>query len=110
MRDASKYDFHALRTTFVTLALSGANPMPVEKVIALTGHRVVETVMKHYFKPRGTDYRSELEAAMPNALSGRRGQQPGLSAVDPVETMAAQLKTMSSADKKRLMKMIGGEE
>jgi len=106
MRDASKYDFHALRTTFVTLALGGKNPMPVEKVIALTGHRTVETAMKYYFKPEGADFKKELEAAMPKSLSGRKGAKLALPEADPLANLAAQLKKLTKADKMRLSAML----
>lgn len=106
MRDASKYDFHALRTTFVTLALGGKNPMPVEKVIALTGHRTVETAMKYYFKPEGADFKNELEAAMPKSLSGRKGTRLALPEGDPLANLAAQFKKLNKADKKRLSAML----
>jgi len=110
MRDASKYDFHALRTTFVTLALSGKNPMPVEKVIALTGHRLVETAMKFYFKPRGTDFRSDLEMAMPKTLTEGKGALSQPRKVDRVEILAEQFQSLSESDRAKLamLLMTGG--
>jgi integrase len=66
-RKASKYDFHALRTTFVTLALSAG--IGVEILKALTGHATVEIVMRHYFKPKGSDFEKQLCAAMPASLT-----------------------------------------
>lgn len=72
-RLASKYDFHALRTTFVTLALSAG--IGVEILKALTGHATVEIVMRHYFKPKGSDFMNELTKAMPKVLtSTKRGK------------------------------------
>ncbi|MFA7172636.1 MAG: tyrosine-type recombinase/integrase [Kiritimatiellia bacterium] len=110
MRDASKYDFHALRTTFVTLALGGPNPMPVEKIIALTGHRTVETAMKYYFKPQGSDFKKELEAAMPKSLSGRKGTRKALpeAQTDPVAAMAAQLQSFTPEQRAQLAKILKG--
>ena len=67
MRYASIFDMHSLRTTFVTLAISGG--LPVEKVIAITGHSTVKTAMTYYFKPKGTDYRQELLSALPDCLT-----------------------------------------
>jgi len=60
-------------------------------------------------KPKGSDFRNELEAAMPQALSGRR---PALPATDPVAIIAEQLQAMSEADRTRLMEMMkpGGAE
>jgi integrase len=46
-RAASVIDWHSLRTTFVTRALCGG--MRVEDLQTLTGHRIVETVLKHYY-------------------------------------------------------------
>jgi integrase len=66
-RHASKYDFHALRTTFVTLALSAG--IGVEVLKALTGHATVEIVMRHYFKPKGSDFADQLTKAMPAVLT-----------------------------------------
>jgi integrase len=66
-RAASKYDFHALRTTFVTLALSAG--IGVEILKALTGHATVEIVMRHYFKPKGSDFAVQLTKAMPAVLT-----------------------------------------
>ena len=106
MRDASKYDFHALRTTFVTLAIGAKNPMPVEKVIALTGHRTVETAMKYYFKPNGADFKNELEAAMPQSLSKLPGAKRLLPETDFVAHLADQLKKLSKVDKVRLSKLL----
>ncbi len=102
MKDASKYDFHALRTTFVTLALSGKNPMPIEKVIALTGHRVVETAMKFYFKPKGTDFRSDLELAMPRTLTHGRDTLPQPRTVNKVEALAEQFQCLSESERAEL--------
>ena len=73
-RQASKYDFHALRTTFVTLALSAGIGVDILK--ALTGHATVEIVMRHYFKPKGSDFMNELTKAMPKVLTSTKKAQP----------------------------------
>ena len=67
VRAASKYDFHALRTSFVTLAINGG--ISIDKLRALTGHKTVDIVLKHYFKPKGTDVANDLEKAMPGILT-----------------------------------------
>ena len=67
IKSASKYDFHALRTTFVTIAIK--NGISIDKLRALTGHATVEIVMRHYFKPKGTDFSNELAQVMPQALT-----------------------------------------
>ena len=67
VRAASKYDFHALRTSFVTLAINGG--ISIDKLRALTGHKTVDIVLKHYFKPKGTDVANDLGKAMPGILT-----------------------------------------
>jgi len=64
---ASRYGFHALRTTFVTLAISAG--FSVDKLRALTGHSTVDTVLRHYFKPKGIDFSEELRRVMPAVLT-----------------------------------------
>jgi integrase len=80
VRAASKYDFHALRTTFVTLAINGG--ISIDKLRALTGHQTVDIVLKHYFKPKGTDVADDLEKALPKILTKRRPSPP-VPAVEP---------------------------
>jgi len=86
MRAASKYDFHALRTTFVTLAIS-AGIISTDKLRALTGHATVEIVMRHYFKPKGTDFADELTRSMPKVLTASAKEDKALEAAKPVGVM-----------------------
>jgi hypothetical protein len=67
---ASVRDFHALRTTWITLALMQG--MPLELVQTVTGHATAEIVMEHYFKPQ----REQLRAAMQNCLPGLLSSKP----------------------------------
>ena len=111
LKAASKYDFHGLRTTFVTLALNAG--IGVDKLKALTGHNTVEVVLKHYFKPKGTDVAGELEAAFPTSLTGRISTEPRPAALpeaktDHVAEIAAQFKGLNKADRARLAKMLQG--
>jgi integrase len=68
---ASKYDFHCLRTTFVTLAISRG--VSIDILRSLTGHTTVELVMRHYFKPKGSDFAEQLTKAMPGVLTRPHG-------------------------------------
>lgn len=111
LKAASKYDFHGLRTTFVTLALSAG--IGVDKLKALTGHNTVDVVLKHYFKPKGTDMAGELEAAFPASLTGRSSRELRTAALpeakkDRVAEIAAQFKSLNKADRARLAKMLQG--
>jgi integrase len=78
---ASVRDWHALRTTFVTLALSAGVPM--ELVRRVTGHATVEVVLKHYFRPDREQFKAALVGAMPKVLTGGRGR------MKPAEELAA---------------------
>lgn len=65
---ASVKDFHSLRTTWITMALSAGVPM--ELVRRVTGHSTVDVVLKHYFRPGREVFRTALETAMPKMLTG----------------------------------------
>jgi integrase len=68
-RSASILDWHALRTSWVTIALSAG--CPVELVQRVTGHRTVAVVLEHYFRPGREQFRAALASAMPPVLTGR---------------------------------------
>ena len=67
-RAASVLDWHALRVTWVTLALSSGVPMEVVKLV--TGHKTVEVVLRHYFKPGREQMRLALQDKLPEVLTG----------------------------------------
>ena len=80
VRRASKLDFHSLRVTWITLALTAG--MPIELVRLITGHRTVETVLKHYYKPRRENLRQAFQRSMPELLtSGPRTREEQLRGV-----------------------------
>ena len=65
-RRINVHGFHALRSTFVTLALTAG--VPVELVRTVTGHTLTETVIAHYFRPNQEQMRAALQAVMPRLL------------------------------------------
>jgi hypothetical protein len=67
VRRASVRDFHSLRVTWVTLALTAG--VPLELVQRVTGHKTADVVLKHYFRPGQEDFRLALEGAMPKLLT-----------------------------------------
>ena len=67
VRRASVRDFHSLRVTWVTLALTSG--VPLELVQRVTGHKTADVVLKHYFRPGQEDFRLALEGAMPTLLT-----------------------------------------
>jgi integrase len=104
-RVASVRDWHALRTTFVTLALSAGVPM--ELVRKVTGHRTVEVVMANYFRPGREALRAALVGAMPAVLTG--GRTAPAAAADGRELVVLAGKvatgTATQADRVRLCEL-----
>jgi integrase len=66
-RRASVRDFHSFRVTWITIALAAG--VPLEIVQRVTGHKTVDVVLKHYFRPGREDFRRTLEAAMPRLFT-----------------------------------------
>lgn len=66
LRRVSIRDFHSFRVSWITLALTAG--VPLEIVRKVTGHRTVETVLTHYFRPGREDFRHTLQSAMPKLL------------------------------------------
>lgn len=99
-RAASVRDWHALRTTFVTLALSAG--VPLEIVKRITGHRTAEIVMTYYFRPDREQFRAALGDNMPAVLIGAKKTQR--TAVAELDTLIAKVKsgTATENDRKRL--------
>jgi len=99
---ASIYDFHALRTTFVTLA--AINGIPLDTVRLITGHTNTAVLQKYYDRAKGTDVAEVLGRAMPAALT--------ISAVDkaiPVNApgaVAVPTPVLSRAGLKKLAAMM----
>ena len=101
LRRVNQRGFHALRATWVTVALSAG--VPIELVRRVTGHAVVETVLGHYFEPNREDFRRELQNRMPQMLTA--GGAPSRD-----DQMRAILTKMSSKtwarDSKRLLEIL----
>ncbi len=102
-RSASTRDWHALRTTFVTLALSAG--VPLELVRRVTGHATVEIVLKHYFRPGRAEFKAALTGAMPSVITG--GKPKRLKPADELAALSGKLAAGSATeeDKDRLRKL-----
>jgi integrase len=70
-RAANVAGFHALRTTWITRALSAG--VPTELVRRVSGHSGVEVVLKHYFQPG----RAELKDAILKAFKPTPAKKKG---------------------------------
>jgi integrase len=103
-RAASVRDWHALRTTFVTLALSAGVPM--ELVRRVTGHTTVDIVLRHYFRPSRADFKAALVGALPDVLTGgteAKAMKPAEELKALSEKLAAG--TATEKDKARFRKL-----
>jgi integrase len=99
-RRASVKDFHSLRTTWITMALSAGVPM--ELVRRVTGHATTDVVLKHYFRPGRKDFRKALKNAMPKMLTdgGGMGKEAEVVSVEPA-TPAAMIRAAVEALEKQ---------
>lgn len=104
-RAASVRDWHALRATFVTLALAAG--VPVELVRRVTGHATVDVVLKHYFRPDREQFRAALTEAMPGVLTGGAIKRLKAKPADELAALAGKVAagTATEGDKKRLRKL-----
>jgi hypothetical protein len=112
-RRASVHDFHSFRVTWITLALAAG--VPLELVQRVTGHRTVEIVLKHYFRPGREDFRETIIASMPEfltaptvlpallgpggavaAVAGTGGQSESVGAGDALEEALKALEAMNA--------------
>lgn len=89
-RQFSVKDFHSLRTTWITIALTAGVPM--ELVRRVTGHSTVNIVLKHYFRPGREDFRHALEAALPRTLTGETQKEKSPAA--HLQELAAKAKAL----------------
>ena len=106
-RRASILDWHAMRVTWVTLALSAGVPMEVARLV--TGHRTVEVVLKHYFKPGREHLRSVLGDKLPDVLTGGKEKPKLLPVMEmSIEELAAKVtdKTATFEERKRLGELL----
>lgn len=73
LQGASIRDFHSFRVTWITLDLAAG--VPLEIVQRVTGHRTVEVVMEHYFRPGREYFRQAIMRAMPKMLADTSGRK-----------------------------------
>jgi integrase len=104
-RSASVRDWHALRTTFVTLALSAG--VPLELVRRITGHSTADIVLKHYFRPDREHFRTALTDAMPDILTGKSAKgKPDAELVAIARKLAGG--TATKEDRERMTLLLKG--
>ncbi|GEM_PF-1537574 len=98
-RAASVIDWHCLRTTFVTRALCGG--MRIEDLQTITGHRLVETVWKHYYRPPTAHIRDAMEKAM-----GNGAHSPAALPAGDGDKLGAIVAGLSATERKRLAALL----
>jgi integrase len=110
-RRASVHDFHSFRVTWITLALAAG--VPLELVQRVTGHRTVEIVLKHYFRPGREDFRETIMAAMPEMLTAPTGRKALTSGrysepAGPGDVLEEALKSLEGMNPKNWRKVRDG--
>lgn len=98
-RAASIRDWHALRATWVTLAL--ITDTPTEMVRRVTGHSRMETVRKHYFRPNREQFRDTLTNSMPSVLTGVGSQPLKLKPCDELVVLAGKVAAGTASEKEK---------
>lgn len=101
-RRASVRDFHSFRVTWITLALTAG--VPLELVQRVTGHKTVDVVLKHYFRPGREDFKQRILAAMPRLLAGP-SEAKIVEAVDANAKLDAALAGLEGLSKEELAKV-----
>ena len=101
-RRASVRDFHSFRVTWITLALTAG--VPLELVQRVTGHKTVDVVLKHYFRPGREDFKQRILAAMPRLLAGP-SEAKIVETVDANAKLVAALAGLDGLSKEELAKM-----
>lgn len=107
-RRGSLKGWHSFRTTWITLALSAGVPMPL--VQRVTGHRTVDVVLKHYFKPGRDQLREALQAAMPAALLAGPAAEPAKDWRTEVRRIAATLPAIAAKERAELLALAHRED
>ena len=100
---ASLFGWHNLRGTFVVLALDAG--VPFETVTRCTGHTTAKTVRDHYYNPTRDHTRQAMRKAG-KQIGGKQRPALNVDKDDPLATLAAQLKTLSQADRAQLTRML----
>ena len=101
--------FHALKTSFVTLALNAGISMEIVRKVV--GNTVVEVVRKHYFRPSKDDIKAEFQAKFPEFLSPRAESDPAAliqSAIASVRAMTVENLTPVKAKVVELLERASG--
>ena len=101
-RRASVRDFHSFRVTWITLALTAG--VPLELVQRVTGHRTVDVVLKHYFRPGREDFKQRILAAMPSLLAGP-AEVKSVGAGSPSAKLDVALAALEGLSKEELAKV-----
>ncbi len=104
-KSASIRDWHALRTTFVTLTLSAGVPM--ELVRRVTGHTTVDIVLRHYFRPGRESFREAFTKALPGVMTGREAELEAGSVQLAISEKAVGGNRKSEAKEDELVRLAG---
>jgi len=101
----STLGWHNLKTTFITLAL--ANNLPIETIKKITGNSDLETIRKHYFKPRREHLKAVLGDTLPSIITGNGNKSlPAPEAKPDISGLAAQLANLTKSERAKLNELM----
>ena len=101
----SVFGWHNLKTTFITLAL--INGLPIEYIKKVTGNSDLETIRKHYDKPRREHLKAILGASLPDVLTGNGNKSlPAPEAKPDISGLAAQLANLTKSERAKLNELM----
>jgi integrase len=109
LKKPSLQGFHALKTSFVTLALNAGISMEIVRKVV--GNTVVEVVREHYFRPDKESLKAEFNAKLPAFLSARADVDPARpinAAIDLLRAMTSENMTSSKAKVIELLERASG--
>jgi integrase len=86
----SQHGFHALKTTFITLALNAGFPIEILKKIV--GNQTVDIVRNHYFQPDQEVIRASMLKNLPRELTGAEAE--GVSLVSRVTSLLSAVRSL----------------
>ena len=98
-RAASVRDWHALRTTWATLAIS--NGVPLEDVRKVTGHSTDQILVDHYYRPDAEHARRVLGGALPSVITGNPAALVKVNPKQELADLAAKLATGTATKQER---------
>ena len=83
--------------------------MALDLVQRVTGHKTVEIVLKHYFRPGREDFKQRILAAMPTLLGGPTGKtESGTTEAKTIDVEVTEIDTGAEAALRKVAGILEG--